>query len=117
MDRLPTLAADGASGGVDISVLTQYGVLGVFAILLILFARTSYKRETDRSDRLDGELSRLNGWVQDKAIPALLASARANEESQAFATEMYHALKEIYGVQTPRPIIRRPSATEDPTSP
>lgn len=115
MNWLTTLAADGVSGGVDISVLTQYGVLGVFAILLILFARISYKRETDRSDRLEGELNRLNGWVQDKAIPALLASARANEDSQTLLTEMYQALKDLYGL-APRPPIRRPPAAEDPTT-
>lgn len=73
-------AAD--SSGVDLSILTQYGILGIFALLLILFAKTSYKRETDRSDRLEAEVLRLNNLIQEKAIPALASATRALEESQ-----------------------------------
>ena len=68
--------------GTDLSILTQYGILGIFALLLILFAKTSYKRETDRSDRLEAEVLRLNNLIQEKAIPALASATRALEESQ-----------------------------------
>jgi hypothetical protein len=71
-----------ADPGTDLSLLAQYGVLGVFALLLILFAKTSYKRETDRSDRLEAEVLRLNNLIQEKAIPALASATRALEESQ-----------------------------------
>lgn len=103
-------------GGVDIGTLGQYGVLGVFAILLIIFARTSYKRETDRSDRLETEITRLNAWIQDKAIPALLSSSRANEDSQDLLREMYQGLKDIYGTgnQAPRRRRANPPADEEP---
>lgn len=107
------LAAD--SDGVDVAVLGQYGVLGVFAILLILFARVSYKRETDRSDRLELENARLNQWVQEKAIPALLSSARANEDSQELLKEMYQGLKDLYG--TPIPPARRARRPPDEETP
>lgn len=97
-----------AEGGVDIGGLAQYGVLGIFAILLILFARISYKRETDRSDRAEAEIARLNAWLQEKAIPALLASARANEDSQELLREMYQSLRDL-----PRRPSRRPPGEEE----
>lgn len=83
-----TVLSVGDTGNIDLSVLTQYGILGVFAVLLILFARTSYKRETDRSDRLEAEVLRLNNLIQEKAIPALASATRALEESQALVHEL-----------------------------
>jgi len=80
--------AEEATAGADLAALTQYGVLGIFAGLLILFARVSYKRETDRSDRLEQEVFRLNNIIQEKVIPALQSSARAVEESQALLASM-----------------------------
>lgn len=65
----------------DLGVLAQYGVLGVFAIILLLFARVSYKRETDRSDRLEAEVNRLNTLIVDRVIPALTSAASAAEDA------------------------------------
>lgn len=69
-----------ASGDVNLAVLSQYGVLGVFAAMLVVFARISYKRETDRSDRLEEDNKRLNGLIQDRVIPAVTSATRAVEE-------------------------------------
>lgn len=65
----------------DLSILAQYGVLGVFAILLIIFAKTAYKRETERADRLEQEVLRLNQLIQDKHIPALESATYALKEA------------------------------------
>jgi hypothetical protein len=70
-----------AGGGTDLSALTQYGVLGVFAILLIFFAQTAYKREVNRADRLENEVNRLNALIADKAIPGLTLATQTMEES------------------------------------
>lgn len=69
-----------ASSEVNLAVLSQYGVLGVFAAMLVVFARISYKRETDRSDRLEEDNRRLNGLIQDRVIPAVTSATRAVEE-------------------------------------
>lgn len=94
------LAAE--SGGVDLGVLAQYGVLGVFAILLILFARISYKRETDRSDRLEAEVKRLNDLIQEKAIPALMSATGAVEESAAMMRAMQIREREVLALRRHR---------------
>lgn len=79
-------AAEGA--GSEFSAIAQYGVLGAFAILLVLFARTAYKRETDRSDRLELENTRLNNSIQEKVIPALVQANTALEEAGQLIHDM-----------------------------
>lgn len=70
-----------AGDSVNVSILTQYGVLGIFAAMLVAFARISYKRETDRADRLEADNKGLNETIQERVIPALLSATRAIEES------------------------------------
>lgn len=82
------LAAEGGSEP-NYAVLGQYGVLGVFAVLLIWFARFMINRETARADRLEQEVLRLNNIIQDKVIPALLSATGAVEQS----TEMFRDLQ------------------------
>ncbi len=85
-------AAEESSGGGgvgDLGVLAQYGVLGVFAVLLILFAKISYKRETERSDRLEQEVVRLNNLIIERVIPALSSATNVVED----ATELLRAVQ------------------------
>ena len=87
------LAESAPTQEVDLGVLAQYGVLGVFAILLILFARVSYKRETDRSDRLEAEVVRLNNLIIDKVIPALSSATNAVEDATELLRSMQRELE------------------------
>lgn len=70
-----------ADGGIDLAVLTQYGVLGVIAAMLIWFAKGAHQRERDRADRMEAENKRLNELILDRVIPALTSATRAAEES------------------------------------
>lgn len=74
--------------GVDYAALTQYGVLGIFAVILIVFARAAYARETARSDRLEAEVLRLNTTIQSNVIPALESATRAVQESTGLMQSM-----------------------------
>lgn len=78
--RYINLAAD-TTGGVGIDVLAQYGVLGVFATMLVWFAKGAHQRERERGDRLEKETQRLNSLIVDRVIPALTAASNAAEES------------------------------------
>ncbi len=62
--------------------LLNYGVLGIFAVLLVLFARTLLKREQDRGDTAQAEVTRLNNLIQDKIIPALIGATGAVTSAQ-----------------------------------
>lgn len=72
----------------DLSVLGQYGAVGLMALLGLLFARTAYKRETDRGDRLEAEVLRLNTFIQDKAVPALVVATEAVSDHTALVREL-----------------------------
>lgn len=82
------LASGTAGGGIDLSILAQYGVLGVFAVLLIIFANSTYRREVARADRLESEVLRLNALIQEKHIPALEAAAHALKEATEVMREL-----------------------------
>lgn len=79
-DLIRYLAAQ-LDGGVDLAVLTQYGVLGVVAAMLIWFAKGAHQRERERADRMEAENKRLNELILDRVIPALTSATRAAEES------------------------------------
>lgn len=63
MEALTT--ADPTPPGFDLgSALTIYGPLGAFVVFLAWFARLAYRREADRSDRLEAEMTRV---VQERS--------------------------------------------------
>lgn len=93
------LADSGAGGGIDLGVLAQYGVLGVFATILVVFAKGAYQREKDRADgresregaradRLEAEVQRLNALIQDRVIGVVASATSAVEESTELMTVM-----------------------------
>jgi hypothetical protein len=99
------LLSDPAADPVNVGILAQYGVLGVVAAGGIVFARVSYKRETDRSDRLESEVTRLNNLIIERAIPALTSAAQAAED----ATRLLRAIQRAQEIS-----VVRSSATSRP---
>lgn len=94
MSILAALAADAGPPGIQ--DLARYGLLGILCAALLWFAwwvvRTdraaaqqfaeqAWKREIDRADRLEADNKRLNEFIQEKAVPAMLASASAVTEA------------------------------------
>lgn len=76
----PALAVADA-GAPDLSVLAQYGVLGIVAAMLIWFAKGAHQRERDRADRLEAENRRLYQLFLDQIVPVLTSATRAAEET------------------------------------
>lgn len=77
--------------GLDVELFKQLastGVLGVFAVLLIIFARGLLAREQARSDAAAAEVTRLNTLMQEKFLPALISATQAISASQAILQEM-----------------------------
>jgi hypothetical protein len=92
--------------GIDAALLlTQYGPLGIFVVALGLYARSTSRREADRSDRLEAEIRELyrdraanfvpradyerairsrddlEVAVRDQFLPAIQAGTQATRES------------------------------------
>jgi hypothetical protein len=65
------------------STLIQYGALGVIAALALAAVRVLFQREVGahdaerrRADRLEEELRKLNGTIQDRYITTLSEASR-----------------------------------------
>lgn len=84
----------------NVDALAQYGILGIFAGLMVLLVQRLLKREQDRSDKSDAEVVRLNGLFQEKILPLLITATNALEASQA-------VLKDIQRKQEIEEIIRQ----------
>jgi len=65
-----------------IEPLLNYGALGIFAALLVYFARSLLLREQKRADDSAAEVTRLNTLMQEKTIPALIAATQAVATAQ-----------------------------------
>lgn len=101
--------ADPATGSVDLSVLGQYGVLGVFTAGLIWFAKGAYQRERDRADRLEDENRKLNLTIQDRVIPVLMSATRAAEESANLLNALQRERELLRLTQQPPPSTATPT--------
>jgi hypothetical protein len=88
------LAAEAATTPTsEFTAWAQFGLVGVVAFGGIVFARGAYKRETDRSDRLEGELRELHKAIAEQHIPALQSSARATEAATELVRDMDDRLR------------------------
>jgi hypothetical protein len=93
--------------GVDFATLSQYGVLGIFAILMIAFIKTMYKRETDRADRLEQENRDLHEHIRERVVPALISVTATMEDASDLLVEMHAIVRDLREL----PPIRRPRRT------
>ncbi len=82
-------ASDDLPGGI-LGVLLNNGPLGVVAALSLWAVWRAYRRECERTDKLDAEIKELNATIQDKVIPALTTG----NEVQRECTEMLRAHQE-----------------------
>lgn len=82
------ILAEAATDPVNLGILAQYGVLGLVAGGLFVFAKVSYRRETERADRLEAEVVRLNNLIIERVIPALTSAAQAVEEATALLRDV-----------------------------
>lgn len=93
--------------------LAQYGAIGTLCALFVWFAFRAWKREIERCDRLEaehraererleGETRRLHVDIQEKAIPALLASATALTEVTELLREQQRLRRYYDDARPPR---------------
>lgn len=92
-----------AGGATDISSLANYGVLGIFALILLAFARTQIKREQDRADRLEKRMDEMNEATKEKVIPALEAASTAVQSSVELIKDIQHERALDDARRRPRP--------------
>jgi membrane protein implicated in regulation of membrane protease activity len=88
--------ADSGSAGypTDMGSLLQTGGFTALAAVLLVFARTAYKRETDRSDRLDEELRKTNELIRDRVMPTLEKSGAALEQATLVLIQIQERMRD-----------------------
>ena len=63
-------AAESTAATTDpIQLLLQYGVLGIFAALLLMYARGSIAREREKTDQAMLQVKELNEFIRSELLP------------------------------------------------
>jgi hypothetical protein len=94
MHRLLDLAAASTTGD-PVSMLLQYGVLGIFAVLMIMYTRGSIAREREKGDQSAAQVKELNDFIRNELLPKQVEAtilhkqvAEVLEEAIKLITEM-----------------------------
>lgn len=86
------LAADAPTGSGDpITLLLQYGVLGIFAVLLIMYARGTIARDRDKTDRAEAHVKELNEFIRNELLPKQIEAMLLHKQ----VTEVLHQAIEL----------------------
>ncbi len=88
-------AAEQAASSDPLQLLLQYGVLGIFAVLLIIYTRGSLSREREKSDQATAQVDELNNFIRNELLPKQVEAtllykqvAEVLEEAIQLITEM-----------------------------
>lgn len=78
-----------------LALLLQYGVLGIFAVLMILYTRGSINREREKGDKAEAQVKELNDFIRSELLPKQVEAtlhykqvAEVLEEAVQLITEM-----------------------------
>lgn len=63
-----------------LSPLLQYGVLGVFAGLLVIFTRGSITREREKYDAAQEQIDKLNEFIRTELLPKQVETALLHKQ-------------------------------------
>jgi hypothetical protein len=69
-------------------VLLQYGAIGAFVVILGIFAWASYRRERDRSDRLEQQLQAANDRIIERFAEVLAQTRDALRETNDYLRDL-----------------------------
>lgn len=112
-----------AESGIDVGTLTQYGVLGLFAIIMIAVIKTMYQRELKNTDEAKAEVRELRDKldakqkdIEDRFVPVLVKAIDSLESSSDLLVEMSIFVRDYLGGGHP-PMPRRRGSTHDEGAP
>ena len=95
MQQIVLLAATSTTSSDPLQALLQYGVLGIFAMMLIVYTRGSIARERDKSDQAEQQVKELNNFIRSELLPKQVEAtllhkqvAEVLEEAIQLITEM-----------------------------
>lgn len=91
---LPYLAAEGGTSD-PLTMLLQYGVLGIVAVLLIIFARSAINRDRDRADKAEAQVKELNDFIRNELLPRQVEATILHKQVAEVLAEAVQLISEI----------------------
>ena len=78
-----------------LQLLLQYGVLGIFAVLLIVYTRGSIAREREKSDQAAQQVNELNVFIRDELLPKQVEAALLHKQVAEVLEEAIQLITEM----------------------
>ncbi len=89
-------AEETASSSTDpLQMLLQYGVLGIFAVLLIVYTRGSIAREREKSDQAAQQVQELNTFIRGELLPKQVEATLLHKQVAEVLEEAIHLITEM----------------------
>ncbi len=88
-------AVEEASSSDPLQMLLQYGVLGIFAVLLIVYTRGSISREREKSDQAAAKVDELNVFIRDELLPKQVEAALLHKQVAEVLEEAIQLITEM----------------------
>lgn len=98
-------AATEAASTDPLQLLLQYGVLGIFAVLLIIYTRGSITRERDKYDQAQAQVDKLNEYIRTEMMPKQVETALLQKQ---VAEALEQAVQIIQEMKIRESIARQP---------
>lgn len=89
------IAAEEKASGDPLQMLLQYGVLGIFAVLLIVYTRGSIAREREKSDQAAQRVDELNEFIRGELLPKQVEAALLHKQVAETLEEAIQLITEI----------------------
>ncbi len=78
-----------------LQLLLQYGVLGIFAVLMIIYTRGSIARERDKSDQSQAQVDKLNEFIRVELLPKQVETAMLHRQVAEALEQAVNVIQEM----------------------
>lgn len=77
------------------SLLPQYGVLGILAAILIVYAKGTVAREREKTDRAEARVEELNQFIRNELLPKQVESTIVHKQVTDALTDAVQVISEL----------------------
>lgn len=96
MDSLVALGiAAGEATGDPVSLLLQYGVLGIFSAVMLIYTRSSITRERQKGDKAEAKVDELNEFIKNELLPKQIEAAVLHKQIAEVLEEAIQLITEM----------------------
>lgn len=78
-----------------LQLLLQYGVLGIFAVLMILYTRGSIAREREKYDQAQLQVDKLNEYIRLELLPKQVETAMLHRQVAEALEQAVNVIQEM----------------------